>query len=190
MSPSINFETSFASIYAEIDRTIDDLNRDAAKQVQRGNYAKAEEIINQCKQLHTILTKLKSIEGELKKDKFFSKPNDERSKQVREISNKRKRGKRTPQSLFIRPLLQTLVNLGGSGTSRKVEKEAFPLLKPYLTEFEFTPLASFSNKPRWTHRLHWTRYQLVEEGLLLSSSPRGVWEISESGRNWLEDFVD
>ena len=33
----------------------------------------------------------------------------------------------------------------------------------------------------WRNRVGWARYRLVEDGLLRSDSPRGVWELTEEG---------
>jgi restriction system protein len=188
MALSINIEKSFSSINSEIERTIEDLNNEAAKDIQQGNYSKAEGIINQCKQLQAIQQKLKAVEDELIEKDLIDKQKDDIPKQKERESERISRGKRTSHYLFIQPLLQALVNLGGSGTPSQVEKEAFPLLKPILTEFEFTTLASSGNKPRWVHRLHWTRYRQVKAGLLLANSPKGLWEISEAGRKRLKDY--
>jgi len=34
---------------------------------------------------------------------------------------------------------------------------------------------------RWEKRANWERYQMVQEGLLRSDSPQGIWELSEKG---------
>jgi hypothetical protein len=42
------------------------------------------------------------------------------------------------------------------------------------------------NPVRWMHTAHRARHDLVhEKGFLSASSPRGIWEITEAGRNYL-----
>jgi hypothetical protein len=39
-----------------------------------------------------------------------------------------------------------------------------------------------SGDPRWWSAVCWLRIDLIEEGLMKSNSPRGIWEISEQGK--------
>lgn len=52
-------------------------------------------------------------------------------------------------------------------------------------EVDYEPLASDQEMPRWRNTAQWARNTMVKEGLLQADSPRGIWEISESGRQWL-----
>jgi restriction endonuclease Mrr len=38
---------------------------------------------------------------------------------------------------------------------------------------------------RWEKRTKWVRYSLLKEGLV-KDTPRGIWEISEKGRLYME----
>jgi restriction endonuclease Mrr len=40
---------------------------------------------------------------------------------------------------------------------------------------------------RWRNKVQWTRNTLVNEGLMASDSSYGVWEISEAGREYLQE---
>jgi len=37
---------------------------------------------------------------------------------------------------------------------------------------------------RWKNRALWERLVMVKDGLLKSGSPRGIWEITEKGREF------
>jgi len=50
---------------------------------------------------------------------------------------------------------------------------------------DLEPLASDPKTPRWRNAACWARSAMVNEGLLKSDSPRGVWEISAEGRKRL-----
>ena len=60
------------------------------------------------------------------------------------------------------------------------------LMKPILRDVDFDPLASEPSNPRWRNAAQWARNSMVQEELLRGSSPRGIWEISDKGRAFLE----
>jgi hypothetical protein len=60
-------------------------------------------------------------------------------------------------------------------------------MKEVLREVDYEPLASDPEMPRWRNAAQWARNSMVKEGLLRSNSPRGVWEISDRGIEFLQD---
>ncbi|MFN3396352.1 MAG: winged helix-turn-helix domain-containing protein, partial [Thermodesulfovibrionales bacterium] len=54
-----------------------------------------------------------------------------------------------------------------------------------------TRLTSFREKvrelQRWENTAQWCRNTLVQEGLLSSDSPRGIWEITAEGEKLLRE---
>jgi len=179
--------TAITILLEEVNNVINEINQEGAKMFREGDYERAQVLMDKGMQLDAFHRKINDLQIEWKSitegtPSLESKPSKRKRK-----GEKLKKGLRTPQELFKIPLLQTLVELGGSGSPSQVEELVLPKLKPILTDHEYTLLESFSNKPRWTHRLAWTRYDLVQEGLLSPDSPRGVWEITETGRRWLAD---
>lgn len=83
---------------------------------------------------------------------------------------------------FVRwfgPLLDALRKLGGSGSPDEVvEQIAADLDVSDAVQNELTP----SGQPRFRNQVAWARFYLVREGLL-DSSKRGVWSLTERGRN-------
>jgi restriction system protein len=59
------------------------------------------------------------------------------------------------------------------------------LMKSVLKPVDYEPLPSQPDSPRWRNTAQWERDTMVKEGLLKSNSPRGVWEITEAGRQAL-----
>ena len=59
------------------------------------------------------------------------------------------------------------------------------ILKDQLRDVDHQTLKSDPNRPRWYNTAQWARNTMVTQRLLLSKSPRGVWEISEAGRKYL-----
>jgi hypothetical protein len=59
-------------------------------------------------------------------------------------------------------------------------------LKPILNEYDYQ-LMNATKQPRWRTTAKWARQALVNEGKLASDSPRGIWEITEQGKAWVEE---
>lgn len=100
------------------------------------------------------------------------------------------RGIRTPESAFAKPILEALVELGGSAPIGNVIDSVEPKLKSKLKDVDYQPLPSDPNTLRWRNTAQWARHDLVTQGLLKSDSPRGIWEISDKGRQWLNNVQD
>lgn len=84
---------------------------------------------------------------------------------------------------FYVPILSVLVELGGQARAEEV-------LERLTDALDFNP-RDLKPRPagipvRWMHTAHRARHDLVhEKGFLSASSPRGIWEITEAGRNYL-----
>lgn len=177
--------TTFVELLREIDNTIEAVNQAGANLIWSGEYDQTEDVLEMAKKLKSVQHELNRIYTEVNSLELPGRTatNSKKKKPGKRV----RKGKRAPQELYKVPLLQSLVELGGSGSPREVEELAYPKLEPVLTDYDYTPLASFGNKPRWLHRLGWTRYVLVQAGHLSAESPRGVWEITPAGRDWLAD---
>lgn len=91
------------------------------------------------------------------------------------------RKKKEEGSQFVRyfgPLLNALRKLGGSGTPDEVVEQIAQDLK-LADEVQNDLLPS--GQPRYRNQVAWARFYLVREGLL-DSSKRGVWSLTERGR--------
>jgi restriction system protein len=94
-------------------------------------------------------------------------------------------GLRTPQHVYYQPILQVLVDAGGQARSAFVVSNVYPKVKHLLNAYDHEPLPSSPKETRWANAVAWARNDLREQGLLISNSPQGVWEISAAGRAWL-----
>ncbi|MBE9009962.1 restriction endonuclease [Pseudanabaenaceae cyanobacterium LEGE 13415] len=79
---------------------------------------------------------------------------------------------------FFSPILQALKELGGSG--RPSEVRDFIAKQLDLSEAERTELLE-GGAPRFDNQVAWARFYLVKAGLV-DSSKRGVWSLSDQGR--------
>ncbi|WP_038055080.1 winged helix-turn-helix domain-containing protein [Thermodesulfobacterium hydrogeniphilum] len=58
-------------------------------------------------------------------------------------------------------------------------------MKDKLNEYDYQVL-SFNNTVRWKNTAQWCRNTMVQEGLLNSDFPKGIWEISKKGIEYLK----
>lgn len=89
----------------------------------------------------------------------------------------------TPQKDFWRPILRTLVAGGGTAPAREVVKSVEVKMKDHLK-----PGDNKTNRDgmlKWEKAVHFQRLEMVHQGLLKRNSPRGLWEITDNGRQWL-----
>lgn len=94
-------------------------------------------------------------------------------------------GIRTPQDTYYRPILQAISEMGGRARTAQVVSRVGELLKGVLTDEDYRPIPTNPNMIRWRNGAEWARYLLVRQGLMRSDSPRGIWEISDAGRQFL-----
>jgi restriction system protein len=93
------------------------------------------------------------------------------------------RGVRTPEEAFVLPILQSLVELGGSSRVTTILDRVELKMKTALTDFDRWPLHPGTKEIRWRNTAMWCRNRMVKiTGFLKSDSRHGIWEISEKGR--------
>jgi restriction system protein len=81
------------------------------------------------------------------------------------------------------PLLATLDAHGGRAPTSEVLDELGQRLADRLMPADLEPLDS--GDIRWRNRAQFVRLRLIERGDMVSGSPRGIWEISDQGRDRL-----
>ena len=96
---------------------------------------------------------------------------------------RRSRGNKLPQKEFRVPLMEVLLELGGSAEVKEIRKALAPKIKPRLSEDDFGLVKT--GDERWWNATCWERSDLVKEGLFRNDSPRGTWELSEEGRQFI-----
>lgn len=95
------------------------------------------------------------------------------------------KGLKTPQGAYCIPILKALEELGGRGRASEVLNRVGELMRGVLKEIDYVVVPSGS--VRWRNTAEWCRFDMVRQGLLASDSPRGIWEITEKGRQYLRE---
>lgn len=78
------------------------------------------------------------------------------------------------------PLLEALMDAGGSAASRDVVEAVGRKLAGRLTDIDREPLKS--GGIRWENRIQFVRLKMIERGWMEKGVPRGTWAISDEGR--------
>jgi len=88
-----------------------------------------------------------------------------------------------PEQAYEKPLLQALVDAGGEAPYRNVVDAVGSTLGETLMPADFEKLKS--GGIRWHSRLQFVRLRLIERGELDRDAPRGIWRITDAGRQAL-----
>lgn len=117
---------------------------------------------------------------------------DQASPEVQQIVSKRffgrkPKGEVTQQAAFERPILETLMEMGGSGKTNAVLDRVGEKMKAVLKPVDRLRLESENNQIRWRITAQWARHVMAnEDGRMKKTVKNGLWEISDKGRAWLK----
>ena len=81
------------------------------------------------------------------------------------------------------PLLTSLIEMGGTGPSKEVIESVGKKLGGQLTDVDRATLNS--GGVRWQSRVQFVRLRMIEQGLMLKETGRGIWGISDAGRDYV-----
>lgn len=98
------------------------------------------------------------------------------------------RGEITPRREYRRPILETLIEMGGKGKVSEVLSGVFNKMKKRLTKKDLEKTST--GAIRWKNRAQWARLHLKREGYLKEDSPYGIWEITDDGRSLCESLSE
>lgn len=94
------------------------------------------------------------------------------------------RGTTLPASEYELPMLAVLVKHGGRAPATEVIEELGVALASRLTPADRDLVSS--GLVRWKNRAQFVRLNLIKAGDMVKGSPRGMWEISDKGRQRLK----
>lgn len=114
----------------------------------------------------------------------------QRNGQVARPAGRRSRvphGELLPEREYELPILKALDDRGGRGATREIVQAVGEVIRDKLRPLDRQDL---NGAPRWHNRVQFARLGLVKEGFLEKGSPRGVWELSDAGRQRLKEAAD
>jgi hypothetical protein len=178
-------DDAFDILLEEIDNVIVEMNQSGSRAFSENKLEVAEQVLSRAKALTNFRSEVASLR---ERWADLCNPQYKKGKAIGSRRNlgRLKKGLRTKKACYYVPILQALSEMGGHGQTRDVLDRVYDIMKNSLKPVDEKPLPSDPNTPRWRNTACWAREHMVREGLLKSDSPRGIWEISEAGRKWLE----
>jgi hypothetical protein len=179
---------AFEMLLEEIENEVELVNRAGGKAFTESDYERVTTAAAQGKRLEDFRARVANMRREwreLMTEFDVEESEDEEVAAQRRDLGRLERGVRTPEDAFRIPILETLVEMGGAGKTADVLDRVGEILKGELKDVDYEPLPS-SGMLRWRNTTQWARNAMVNEGLMKDDSPRGVWEIDEAGRAYLE----
>jgi len=92
-------------------------------------------------------------------------------------------GELLPEGDYWLPILEILAERGGASRGRDVIEALGERLRSNLLPRDYEVLRM--GEVRWRNRARFARLRMKEQGLISDESPRGIWEITEEGRRYL-----
>lgn len=173
---------AFEILLEEIEVVVNGLNKEAEDAFKSQNFEKVKSLIEDAQKLTGFREKIKDLQKEWQT--IFA------HKGIKTVKGKKykklKRGLRTTEDAFRIPILESLIELNGRAQMKDVLKKVYQKIKNQLNEHDLSALPSNPDQIRWENTAQWCRNTMVNEGLLSSDSPRGIWEIAEKGRQYLK----
>ena len=91
----------------------------------------------------------------------------------------------SPRRNYGLPILRALESLGGSGVTHQVLNLVYQFMEAANELREIDKSRRSDGQFYWNNRTQDMRRELINKGLMKDDSPRGVWEISDAGREYL-----
>ncbi len=172
---------AFEILLEEIEEVFNILSKEGEEAFKSQDFDKAKYLIETGERLKIFREKVKGLQKEWQT--IFSK-NVTVSAKHKKVKGKLKRGLRTPEDEFVMPILESLIELGGKAEMKKVIDKVYEKMRDKLNQYDMDSLPSNPKQKRWENTAQWARNTMVNEGLLSSDSPRGIWEITEKGKKF------
>jgi hypothetical protein len=182
---------AFALLRDEISAVVNWLGVEIADATTQRNFDAAEALLTLAREAEAIAADVNGAAARWEKlARRLGTDGNARPPAVRRRNLGRlRRGEKTPQEAYWRPILASLVRRGGRARTGEVLDDLERELAGTFTAADLEPLPSDPRTLRWRNAAQWARQELVQEGLL-TRSPRGVWEISDAGRQWLAEHQE
>ncbi len=95
----------------------------------------------------------------------------------------------TGEILYQFFILKILIQYGGQTDSYRIMDIIWRDYKHILSEKDVSDY-EISKEPRWKNHIRFARQHLIEMGCLDRNSSRGIWEITEKGRQTFSQWSD
>ena len=180
---------SIESLLHAVDEVIMGLNENGSQLFKEGNYDQARALLAKVESISGFRGKVLCLEDDWKAldvPIIKKRTHPSKKKAASRPSKPLPKGLKTSYGDFCFPILEALDRLDGAGKVQEVLRMVEEILSGQLNKYDYQALPSDSNSVRWKNTASWERYNMVQEGLLAADSQRGVWEITDAGREALK----
>jgi hypothetical protein len=176
--------TSIDKLLEELHAIFLELTKASEQLFNEAEFDRASQIISQIKAVNIIKSKVITLREEWAQINL-SPVDSENGKETlthTEPNQVLEPGLRTPNRAFHLPILKALIQLGGAGSVQSILNRVHKMMRDQLNIYDYQALSSNPRTIRWENNAQWARLKLVKQGYLASDSPRGVWAITDKGR--------
>ena len=167
----------------ELEESIAENDLVGARAMEEGEYEKVKDSMEKGSQLRELRDEITSL---INRWASFLGTDLENGIQGGKSQSRSERNDQwTPGEMFKIPILQTLINLGGSGAIQEVLEQVGGILEPILNETDYLRLRSSPDTPFWQNTAAWKGFSLEKAGMITGNFSTGIWRITPEGRQWL-----
>lgn len=178
-----NVSSGFEMLLEEVEAEIDFFTRIGSRAFESRDFRKVDEARTQAEKVTAFRDKVAALRKEWVTISGSEAEEDEETKAERRNLGRLRKGLRTPEAAYYLPILKALIELGGSAKMQSVLDKVYKAMKPILKDVDHEPLASDPDMPRWRNSAQWARNTMRQEGLIKDDSPHGTWEITQAGKD-------
>ena len=187
---------AFDMLLEELERIIPELNAQGKDLLDQKQYAQARELISKAEGVVAFQGKVAGLREEWLKMQVPAtkdpltvptpKPPKGKKTSRRTDLMRLESGLRTKNSDLFMPILRALVNNGGKLQFQKLLSVLENDLKDVLNEYDWQ-IMSDDKSVRWKNNVGWAKKHLSNAGYISNTAKRGLWEITELGREQVEE---
>lgn len=186
-----NVDDAFDILMDEIKNEIDLINKSGSSAMADQKYDKVQNAVELARRITEFKISVNNLRDEWKNIMLgVSSGKKRRGRPPKRKFERAKKGEKTPEHEFYIPILKVLEEEGGSANIRIVLRKVGLMMPNRFTSKDKEILPSQSTCTRWYNTAQWARNTLKTKGLLKSNSPRGLWEITPKGRDYLDKHLN
>ncbi len=183
---------SFDNLISDLEKFLPVLNQKGAQFIEGQNYEEAKEIILKAQKVLTLMDQVMKLREDWLGMGFSSNAlpteiQEERKEITREFLNMLRSEPHINNQTIKKPILQALINLGGSAKRKDLLAEIESLIEGELTETDLKTIPSNEKLAVWKSIAIHTLQNLKNENLVSNNEGKGNWQITKEGKEFLEE---
>lgn len=177
-------DEAFELLHDSVRHALLDAQDAGADAFRTGDFTAAQAALERARQLQAFDAQIGALETGVERllpeqESTGQLPLPGEAPALQPVYRRSRKGMKTPESAYLRPILEVLVELGGSGDVNTVLDRVYSRMAPQLNDHDRSPLASDGVTLRWRNTAQWARNAPREQRLLRTDTQRRVWAISD-----------